>query len=169
MSKRFNRLADADIVRDEQPHGVLAERHDQRNDLVGARPKRELRKGTERAGAVAEAPAARVVEKPGRADVAKVSGRGRLETSVDGTVGLDLERKVDSGDLVVRAAERLDDEQIGVIRRQHYPFAAAQRDELSGLRSAVIAPSGRCRGAERSCGKVFAIVPGPDLVASGDD
>ena len=127
-------FADADIVRDEESHGVLAERHDERHDLVGAGAEGEFGEGAEGAGAVAEGEAGRVVDEAGGADVAEVGGRGGGEAGVGGAVGGDVEREVDAGDFVIRAAEGLDDQQIfGVVGGQDHPLAAAKGDELAGL------------------------------------
>ena len=47
-------LADADVVGDQQPDGVLPQRHQQRHELVGAGLDGDAGEGPERAGAGAE-------------------------------------------------------------------------------------------------------------------
>jgi hypothetical protein len=53
LMERFDRFADPNVVRDEQTHDVLPERHDQGNNLIGSWPERELGESAERTGAVA--------------------------------------------------------------------------------------------------------------------
>ena len=53
-------LADADVVGDEQADRFLPERHQQRNQLVGARLEGEIAEGAERSGTGAELEAERV-------------------------------------------------------------------------------------------------------------
>jgi hypothetical protein len=50
----LDRLADPDVVRDQQPRGFLAERHHQRGELVGARLEVDPACASERAGTAAQ-------------------------------------------------------------------------------------------------------------------
>ena len=84
--ERFDGLADADVIRDQESHGILPERHDQRDDLVSARPEGKFGKGAEGAGAVAEGQPGGIVEQAGGADVAEVGAGRRGEASVHGAV-----------------------------------------------------------------------------------
>ena len=121
----FDGLANADVIGDKQPHGLLPQRHDERHHLVSARPERELGEGAERAGAVAEGEPRGIVQQAGGADVAEVCAGRRFETGVRRAVGIDVERQVDAGDFFVGAAQGLDDEQIvGVLRRAEQPIRA---------------------------------------------
>ena len=52
--QRFDGLANANVVRDEQTGHFLTQRHDQGNDLIGTWAERELGKTAERARTVAE-------------------------------------------------------------------------------------------------------------------
>ena len=58
---------------------------------------------------------------------------GGAKRGIDRLVGLDAKGQVDAGDLVIRAAERFDDQEVRIVRRKDDPVAAAQRDQLAGL------------------------------------
>ena len=131
--QRLDRLTDAHVVGDQEADGLLPERHHERHDLVGPRAERELGEGPKGAGAIAEGKPGGVVEQPGRGDVAQIGGLGRRKPGVAGGVVLDTEGEVDACRLVVGAAQRLHDEEIGVVGRQHDPVAAAKADEFAGL------------------------------------
>ena len=71
-------LADADVVGDQEPHRLLAERHQERHQLVGARLDAEIAEGAERPGAGAELePHGVAQEQAGRAASPPWSGSGR--------------------------------------------------------------------------------------------
>ena len=123
-------LADADVVGDQQPDRVLPQRHQQRDELVGAGLDREPGQRPERPGAGAEADPQRRAQQPGArrgADVLRVRRRegGRADL---------LQRGEDAGDLVVRSAERAQHQEIGRLRlREDDPLAAAGLDERAHL------------------------------------
>ena len=123
-----------DVIGDQETHGLLPQRHDERDDLVSARPEGKFGKGAEGAGTVAEGEPGGIVEQAGGADVAEVGAGRRGEASVNGAVRADIEGKVDTGDFFVGAAEGFDDKQVvGVIRGQDHPLATAQGDQFAGL------------------------------------
>ena len=70
-------LADADVVGDQQPDRVLPQRHQQRDELVGARLDGEPGQRAERPGAGAEADPQRGAQQPGARRGARVAGVGR--------------------------------------------------------------------------------------------
>ena len=118
---RLDRLADADVVGDQQAHRVELERHQQRHQLVRARRHADPADRAERTGAGAEAEPQRVAEHAGRAVVAEVAGIGQRE-------GRRLDRfevGEDAGDLGVGAAERAQHEQVVARLGQHHPFPVA--------------------------------------------
>ena len=64
----FNGLADADVVGDQEPDRLLAERHEQRHQLVGTWLDAEIGERAERAGAGAQLEAHGIAqEQPGHA------------------------------------------------------------------------------------------------------
>ena len=126
-------LADTDVVSNQQADGVLSQGHHQGHDLVGTGAERELGQGPERPGAVAECQTGGVIEETGRGDVAKIFRAWRREAGVLRDVVRDLKREVDAGGFLVGAAQRFDDEQVGVTGREHDPVAAAQGHQLARL------------------------------------
>ena len=64
--RRLDRLADADVVGDQQPHRIELQRHQQRHELVGARLDGDLPEAAERAGAAAQRQQQRVAQEQRR-------------------------------------------------------------------------------------------------------
>ncbi len=122
-------LADADVVGDQQPDGVLAQRQQQRDELVGARLDGEAGRasgtGRRTSGTRCAARCAAGRRSPRRRGRRR-SGGGKV-ASVDG-----LECREDGGDVVVAAAERAQHEQVAVALGQHHPLPAAGADQRSG-------------------------------------
>jgi hypothetical protein len=81
----FNGLADTNIVGDEQPDGILAQGHQERDQLIGTRLDGDTGKATERAGG---SPYAEAGSLPQQAGGLKIAGllrvRRRKFGSVDG-------------------------------------------------------------------------------------
>ena len=126
---RFDGLADADIVGDQQAHGVELERHHQRHELVGPRLDGDAAEAAERAGGGAGGQARRVAQELARGEVAEVVARGQPEGG-----GLDrLHRRQDAGDLLVEPAHRAHHQQLVGGVGQHDPFAAARMDQGAGF------------------------------------
>ena len=118
---RFDRLADADVVGDQQADRVELERHQQRHQLVRARRHADPSDRAERAGARAEPEPQRIAEHAGGAVVAEVAGIGQGERR-----RLDrFEVGEDAGDLGVGAAERSHHEQVVARLGQHHPLPVA--------------------------------------------
>jgi hypothetical protein len=117
--RALDRLADAHVVGDEDAHGVLLQRHQQRHELVGPRLDGDPRERAERPSAAAEAQAHGIAQQPRGAVVA---GAGRVGQVEAGRLHR-LQVEADPGDLVVDAAQRPLHEQ--VLRRlgQHHPLA----------------------------------------------
>ena len=117
----FHGLADADVIRDEESHGVELERHEQWDELVGARLDGDVTETPERTRAGTHAEAQRVAQQTGGAVVAQVVECGRVE---GGWPDL-FDSGQYAGDLGVGAAERAcDDEVVGAVG-QHDPVTAA--------------------------------------------
>ena len=137
---RLDGLADAHVVGDQHPHGVLPQRHQQRHELVGAGLHGEPGQRAERSGARPEADPQRCPQQAragGRSDVLRV---GRLE----GRRGDLLQLREHARDLVVTAAQRPQHEEVRRLRlRQHDPFPAAGGDQRADLV--------RCRHGVPSC------------------
>ena len=87
----LDRLADADVVGDQEPHGVQLHRHHQRDKLVGLGLEHDAARAAERPGAAAEREAKRVAHELRlvlRADAAAVRGReGRRHDGIEFDVG----------------------------------------------------------------------------------
>ena len=121
----LDRLADADVVGDEEAHRVELERHEERDELVGARLDGDGAEAPERPGAGAEAEPDGVAQEAAGAEVTEARGVGRRELG-----GLDvLERREDPRDLFLRAAERAEDEEVVFRFGKDDPFAATGGDE----------------------------------------
>ena len=121
----LDRLPDADVVGDEEPHRVELERHEERDELVGARLDGDGAEGAERPGAGAEAEADRVAQEAARAEVAEARRVGQRELRrLDG-----LERREDPRDFFLGAAEGAKDEEVVDGVREDDPFTAAGGDE----------------------------------------
>ena len=89
--RRLDGLAHAHVVGDQQAHGRLPERHDQRHELVGPRPDRQMAQRAKRRRAVAQEQPRRFQQQPHRRMILDVLGRrqrelGRLDALVGGLV-----------------------------------------------------------------------------------
>jgi hypothetical protein len=98
----FNRLADADIIGDEDAHRVELEADQQRNELVRAGLHVNTRERSERTGARPEAQFDGVTQQPARAMVTRLARIGQRELRRFDL----LQRQIDTGDLIFRAAKR---------------------------------------------------------------
>lgn len=122
---RLDGLADSDVVGDQHPYGLLPQRHQQRDELVGAGLHGDAGEGAERSGAGAEADPQGGAQQPGRPLIAEVGrGRGR-ELSVPYL----LERGEDGRDVVVGAAQGTQHQQVGLAVGKDDPFAATGGDQ----------------------------------------
>ena len=125
----LDRLADPDVVGDQEPHGVLLHRHHQRDELVGLGFEHDAARAAERPGAAAEREAEGVAHELRlvlRADAAAVGVReGRRHNRVEFDVGKQRLR-VGFG-----ARQRAQVQPVGVRSWQDDPFAAARSDEIS--------------------------------------
>ena len=115
-------LADADVVGDQQPDRVLPQRHQQRDELVGAGLHGEPGQRPERPGAGPEPDPQCRAQQPGAHRRAHVAGVGRLERRRADL----LKGGEHPGDLVVAPAQRAQHEEPGRFGlRQHDPLTAA--------------------------------------------
>ena len=103
-------LADADVVGDEQPDGVLAQGQQQRHELVGTGRDGDPGQAAERPAGGAEPDPQGVAQQAGGAVVAEVVRGGRRE----GGAGDLLDAGQDAGDVVDPTAEGSHDQQVGV-------------------------------------------------------
>lgn len=126
---RLDRLADPDIVGDQESHHRLLERHQERHELIGARLEAELAEAAEGSGAGARLQAQRIAQQEGRGLRAGFFRIGR------GKAGwlrrLRLERKEDQRGVLLAAAERAQLEEVRAAFRQHHPFPTSQPDEAA--------------------------------------
>lgn len=131
--QRFDGLADAHVIGDQQPDRLQPQRHNERDHLIGTRSKRQLGQRTKRSRPVAKGESRGVIQQPGRADVAKIVFGRLVKMRVGRLIGLDAQRPIDACDLVIGTAERFDDQQVRIVRREYDPISPPQFDELSGL------------------------------------
>ena len=123
-------LADAHVVGDQQPDRLLPQRHQERDQLVGAGLHGEPGQRPERPGAGPETDPQCRAQQPGAYRGAHVAGVGGLE----GRRADLLQGGEDPGDLVVAAAERAQHKEPGWLGlRQHDPLAAAGLHERAYL------------------------------------
>ena len=123
----FDSLADADVIGDEEPGGLLPEGHHQRDELIGPGLAGDPPEGT-------EGPCCGPGRQPGCLEeqlagsmAAQVLDLGRFETSRFHR----LECGQDSRGLLVQTAQRSELEEIGRGVRQDHPLASADADEVS--------------------------------------
>ena len=76
IRQALDRLADADVVGDQEPDRVELQGHQERHELVGAGLDRDLAERAERAGTGAKSQANRVPEQPAGLMVAQIAGSG---------------------------------------------------------------------------------------------
>ena len=148
ISAGLDRLADADVVGDEQPHRVelAAPSAAARAGRAGARRRSGRASGTGRRWSGTRAAARRAAGGPSGGRRGR-SGSG--SANVAGATGFELGE--DAGDLVVGAAERADHEEVVVGVGQHHPLAAAGADQRSdGEAHRVALPEHVAVGCRRS-------------------
>ena len=105
----LDRLADADVVRDEDAHRVLLEGDQQRDELVMARLDGDAAEGAEGAGAAPEAQARRLAQEARAAEISGLGGVGQVERG-----GSDaFQGREDSRDFFVPTSQRFEHEQVG--------------------------------------------------------
>jgi hypothetical protein len=117
----LHRLADADVVGDQQAHWIELERHEEWDQLVRPRLDSYVPERPERSSTVAEAKPDRLAKKPTGAVVAHLGWVRQLEIG-----GLDLlERRPDARDFVLSPAKRTEHEEGPLTLGQNHPFATA--------------------------------------------
>ena len=125
-------LANADVIGDEQADGVEFERHQERDELVGAGLDGEFAERAEGAGAAAEAEADGVAEEQCGAERAGAFGVGRLV--LGGLEGPRFERFVDAGGVRGGRVDGAELDDAGFVRegREDDPGAFAGFGEGAG-------------------------------------
>ena len=124
----LDRLADPDAVGDQQPGGVLGQRHHQRHQLVVAGGDADGGERAERAAGGAKRQPQRVAQQPCPARVAAVVDAGRAEHGRARSVDFGQQH----GGFVVTAAQRPGQQQPVGGAGQHQPVAAAGVDQGAG-------------------------------------
>ena len=123
----LDRLADADVIGDQQPRGFLAERHHQRGELVGARLEVDPAGTSERAGAAAQGKPEGIAQEERRLTWAGPVAAGRCE---DGKVdGFGFQLWDEFFRLVLGAGQGTQPQLIA--GRENNPFATARPDQLA--------------------------------------
>lgn len=121
--RRLDRLADADIIRDQQPHRRLPQGHDQRDELVGSRYDGDATEGAKRPRAGAQAEARRVKEGHDPCRVAAAHRLGINEPRQPHAVAFERQKKADL--VALCRCQRPKLQYLGFARRQHDPFTPA--------------------------------------------
>ncbi len=125
----FHGLADADVVSDEQAHGVQFQGHHEGHQLIGARLHGDAGEAAEGARGGTGGQPGGIAQKPAGSAVAEVvPGRQWKGGGFDR-----LDNGQDAGDLLVEAAHGPDHEQVVGGFGQHHPFAAPGAHERARL------------------------------------
>lgn len=104
-------------------------------------------------------------------EVSKIFGSRTRKLGIAGTIGAFRQWKIDAREFFIGAAEWLDHEKIGVIRRLHDPVALANSDQSAGLtgeclRHGLLADFSEDVGVFfDEGGECVLVVPGNHLVA----
>jgi hypothetical protein len=123
----LDRLADADIVRDQEPRGFLAERHHQRGELVGARLEVDPAGASERTGAAPQRQPEGIAQEERRLTwTGPVAARRCKRGEVD---GLDFQIGDERFRLVLGAGQRTQPQLIA--GPENNPLATARPDQLA--------------------------------------
>ena len=120
-------FADADVIGDEEAGDGLAQRHQERDELVGARLEREVGGRAEGARAAAEGQAERVGQEGG-AELQGGGGVGRQGEGGGADTVRDFEGGVEEDRVVFATGERAEGEEVGLRRGQGDPLAVAGED-----------------------------------------
>ena len=146
----LDRLADPDVVRDEQAHRIELECHQQRHELVGARLNRDLSEAPKRSGTPSQRQQQRVAKQQGRVVPAELlrtrQGEPRLANR------LHLQRQVDQRPILIRTRDRTDPQRLRRASGEDDPLPPARADEAAGRVDEVA--HGACPRAEASRAKV---------------
>ena len=127
----FDRLADADVVRDEQPHRRKAQRHEQRHELVRARLDGDVAKRAERTGPRAELELKRITQEECARVIAAECGIRFGERG--GTRRLRLQIRQERRDVVLGTAERAESQERVRRARLDHPFPPACGEQGTGI------------------------------------
>jgi len=117
---RFNRLANSDIVGDEESHGILAESHQERHKLIGAGLNRDTTDGPEWTSSRAE-PQTNSISEEGCGQATPGVDGIRQSQAGGGDIVL-LEWQIEAAGVSIRTTEGTQAEDFRVVRRQNYPF-----------------------------------------------
>ena len=120
-------LADADIVSDEQTHGIEPKGHEQRCQLIRTRLNRNLAERAEGAGAGAKTDAQGIAKQMTRVVVSQLSRIGEVEP---GRLNF-FQGGEDAGDFILGAAKRPHHQELCIRAGQDHPFPAARLDQRS--------------------------------------
>ena len=102
----LDRLADPDVVGDEQAHGVELERHEQRHELVGSRLDRDLSEAPKGSRSPPQREQQRIAKQESRVVATELMRAGQREPRLANR--LDLERQVDERPIRIRSRDRTD-------------------------------------------------------------
>lgn len=129
---RLNRLADADIVRDQQAYGIELQGENKRQELEWTRPERKATGTPKRRGAAPEEEADRIEQKPTRSRIANDARVGTGKARGLDAVAFERNKEPNGGS--VRASYRLEIENVLSGRRQNDPVASARPNYRSDLK-----------------------------------
>jgi hypothetical protein len=132
---RLDGLADADVVGDQQSHGILAQRHQQRHQLVSPGLDPQMAEAAKRAGPGAKLQAQGVAHGEARDLGAGFAGIGRREDGRGRRAA--LQGQVDDGSVVVATAQGAQAQDVFARFGQHHPLAVAGADEAARLEAGL--------------------------------
>ena len=126
----LDRLADADVVRNQQPHDGKPQRHQQWHQLVGTRLEAEACCRSERPGATPQRQPQRLGEEAGAFLGCGLRGARQLEARRSHRLAL----QCGMNELHVRLGpgERAQAQRLGIRGGQRHPFPPARVDEIAG-------------------------------------
>ena len=144
-------LADADIVGDQEPHGIEPQRHEERHELIRPRLYGNLRKRPKGPRAESRRDAGRIAKQSAGDVIACILRIGRRETRRFNS----LDRWQDANQLLIKTAKRLDHHEIRKRARLDHPFATANLDERAGLKGDRV---GHCSSLLCACEDVAMLI-----------
>jgi len=135
---RLDRLANPDVIRDQQAHRLLLQGHHQRHELVQARAEGDVPEAAERSRAVAQQQARRLLQQPDGGQVLDVGevrqpeGR-RLDALERQAVGhLIGQGAPHAARLTPAAPDGPEQKEVRILRGQHYPLTFAVAHQSPG-------------------------------------
>ncbi|GBD19149.1 hypothetical protein HRbin27_01653 [bacterium HR27] len=145
----LDRLADADVVGDEEAHRVESQCHEERDELVGAGAHRDAAERAEGSSPLAQEQASGLTEQADSLGVGELSGvgereAGRLDPLARKGVSEEIgELPVHGHRILARSGERAEEDEFVVAAGEDDPLAVAETDDRARLDGHTDLPSAR--------------------------